>query len=151
MTKQLTSNGSYEQVARVLVGSLRIANDQELPSRAFDIDAAVSPASYAIIRKHAPEIATRIDEAAYQVKTSFLDRKRVLYSLAGLALTLIITSWLLTTPGLDIIPQPWRSVLRSSVKGAAEGVPATLVIAQNPGKSNSSDHTGTDTEETKRE
>ncbi|MGK2348589.1 hypothetical protein [Actinomyces sp. W5033] len=151
VTKQLMSNGSYEQVARQLVGSLGIANDQELPSHAFDIDAAASSASYDLICKHAPEIATQIDEAADRVTTSFLGRSWVRYSMAGLVLTLIITAWVLTTPNIDIIPQPWRSVLRSSVEGAAVGVPATLVIARKPGKSNRSDHTGTDTEEMKRE
>lgn len=130
-TMRHAADGSYEHAARQLVENLGVVDHQELPPQVFEIDAAASAASYDLISEHAPEVAAEIDEAADQVRTSFLDRKLVRYSLASLVFILIMMAWiLLATPDLDLIPQPWRGVLRSAAESAPVAAPAALVIAR---------------------
>ena len=140
--KRSAASGSYDQVARQLVENLGIAKGQELPSQPFEADATASPTPYDIVSEAAPEVAAQIDEAADQVKTSFLHKKQVRYSLAALVLALISVAWIVTGPDIDLIPQPWRGVLRSAAESIAVGVPATRMIARKPDKSSSNQRPG---------
>ncbi len=150
-TKRLAADGSYEHAARQLVENLGVVDEQELPPQAFEIDTAASAASYDLISKHAPEVAAQVDEAADQVKTSFLDRKAVRYSLASLVFILIVAIWVLTTPDLEDIPRQLRSLVRSVAEGTVAGTPVARAIVRKPSKSSKDGHPGTDTEDTERE
>ena len=133
-TMTTTGENSYGNVARRLIEDLNLACNQELPPSRFTIDATAPAAPYDLIREAAPDVATKIDEAADRTGTSFADRKVIRYSLAALVYTFILLAFVATTADLDIIPQPWCSALNSAVAGSATGIPAAIAIARNNNK-----------------
>lgn len=130
ITKETAQGNSYDRSARRLIGNLGIVDEEELSSQEFTVDTTVSAEPYEILRKTVPEVADKIDEAANQTNTPFFKKKQVRYSLAALVFALIVVLHIVADPELKIIPQPWASVLRSTVDGGALAVPTARKIAR---------------------